>query len=108
MWRVLTHPEWNDFQIMLEVLHELGAQPLILGRPLNVHLWEALGVSQQAQNTYYQKLHQLVDPYHIQTIDMSQYGTDIYFNIDLASHTSREGSVYVDRVLDDFYHGRIR
>ena len=107
MWRVLSHPEWSDFQILLNVLRELGAQPLILSRPMNVHLWEALGVSEQAQNTYYDKLHQTVEPYHMRVIDMHQYGTDIYFSIDLGSHTSREGWVYVDQILDDFYHGRI-
>ena len=107
MVRVLSHPEWSDFQILLNVLRELGAQPLILSRPMNVHLWEALGVSEQAQNTYYVKLHQMVEPYQIPVIDMHQYGTDTYFSIDLGSHTSREGWVYVDQILDDYYHGRI-
>lgn len=104
---LLTHPEWVDFQILLRVLHELGAQPLILSRPLNVHLWEALGVSEQAQNIYYDKLHQMVNPYQMPVVDLRQYGTDMYFSIDLGSHTSRDGWIYVDQVLDDFYHGRI-
>ncbi len=107
IWRVGSHPEWTDLQILLDVLHELGAQPLLLSRPLNVHLWEALGVSAQAQNTYYTKLQKIAAPYHIPVVDMRQYGTDIYFSIDLGSHTSREGWVYVDQILDDFYHGQI-
>ena len=107
MWRVLSHPEWVNFRILLGVLRELGAQPLILSRPMNVRLWEALGVSEQAQNTYYEKLHGTVALYQMQVIDLHQYGTDIYFSIDQGSHTSREGWVYVDQILDDFYHGRI-
>lgn len=106
--RVETHPEWSDLQILLEVLKELGAQPLLLSRPMNVHLWEALGVTEGAQNTYYKKLHSLVDPYGFPLVDFQQYGTDIYFSIDQGSHTSREGWIYVDQTLDNFFHGRVQ
>jgi D-alanine transfer protein len=105
--RVLTHPEWADFQILLRVLYELDARPLILSRPMNVRLWQALGVSEQAQNTYYEKLNSVTAPYHMQVVNLRQYGTDIYFSIDQGSHTSREGWVYIDQILDDFYHNRI-
>jgi D-alanine transfer protein len=100
--------EWDDLKILLSVLQELGAQPLILSRPMNVHLWDALGVSEQAQNTFYTKLHNVTAPYNVQVVDYREYGTDIYFSIDQAAHTSREGWVYVDQTLDDFYHNRIR
>ena len=99
--------EWDDLKILLSVLQELGAKPLILSRPMNVHLWEALGVSEQAQNTFYTKLHDVTAPYNVQVVDYREYGTDIYFSIDQAAHTSREGWVYVDQTLDDFFHGRL-
>ncbi|MCL4529696.1 MAG: D-alanyl-lipoteichoic acid biosynthesis protein DltD [Chloroflexi bacterium] len=100
--------DWQDLDIMLQVLQELGAKPLILARPMNVQIWETLGVSEQAQNFYYQKLHSVVDPYHVPLVDFHQYGTDKYFSIDMASHTSREGWIYVDQTLDAFFHGRIQ
>jgi len=100
--------EWDDLKILLSVLQELDAQPLILSRPMNVHLWEALGVSEQAQNNFYTKLHEVTAPYDVQVIDYREYGTDIYFSIDQAAHTSRKGWVYVDQTLDDFYHDRLR
>ncbi len=99
--------EWDDLEILLSVLQELGAKPLILSRPMNVHLWEALGVSEQAQNTFYTKLYDVTAPYNVQVVDYREYGTDIYFSIDQAAHTSREGWVYVDQTLDDFFHGRL-
>jgi poly-D-alanine transfer protein DltD len=105
--RVEGHPEWTDLDILLRVLQELGAQPLILSRPMNVHLWEALGVSQQAQNTYYAKLNDGVNQYHMTLVDYQQYGTDIYFSIDQGAHTSRYGWVYVDQTLDEFFHGNL-
>ena len=61
IYRVEQHPEWTDFDILLGVLQESGAEPLILSRPMNVRLWEALGVSEQAQNTYYVKLNDVVN-----------------------------------------------
>ena len=108
IYRVEQHPEWTDLNILLRVLQELGAKPLILSRPMNVHLWEALGVSEQAQDTYYVKLTDMVTPYHMPLVDYRQYGTDIYFSIDQGAHTSRYGWVYVDQTLDDYFHGRIQ
>ncbi len=99
--------EWGDLDLALQVLHEMDAKPLIMGRPMNVLLWEALGVSESAQDTYYTRLHAVVDPYQMPLIDFAQYGTDKYFSIDMASHTSRKGWIYVDQTLDAFYHGLI-
>ena len=106
--RVEGHPEWIDFELLLRVLQELGAQPLILSRPMNVHLWEALGVSGQAQDIYYIKLNDIVNQYHMPLVDYQQYGTDIYFSIDQGAHTSRYGWVYVDQTLDEFFHNTLR
>ena len=106
--RVKQHPEWIDLDILLRVLQELGAQPLILSRPMNIHLWEALGVSEQAQDLYYIKLNDIVNQYHMPLVDYQPYGTDIYFSIDQGAHTSRYGWVYVDQTLDEFFHGNLR
>ena len=108
IYRVEQHPEWVDLNILLRVLQESGAKPLILSRPMNVHLWEALGVSEQAQDTYYVKLNETVNQYPMPLVDYQQYGTDIYFSIDQGAHTSRYGWVYVDRTLDEFFHGRLQ
>ena len=105
--RVEGHPEWIDFELLLRVLQELGAQPLILSRPMNVHLWEALGVSEQAQDIYYVKLNDIVNQYPMPLVDYQQYGTDIYFSIDQGAHTSRYGWIYVDQTLDEFFHGNL-
>jgi len=104
---IKSYPEWSDLDILLRVIQEMGAQPLILSRPMNVHLWEALGVSEQVQSIYYVKLHKIVDHYKAPLVDFQQYGTDIYFSTDQYSHTSGYGWVYVDQALDNFFHGRI-
>ncbi|HEY9153372.1 MAG TPA: D-alanyl-lipoteichoic acid biosynthesis protein DltD [Anaerolineales bacterium] len=99
--------EWQDFKILLDVLQELGAKPLILSRPINGRYWEAVGVSGQAQDAFYTKLHAVVDPYHMTLVDYQQYTNEIYFSIDSVSHTSRYGWVYVDKTLNQFFHGNL-
>jgi len=97
--------EWQDLDITLRTIQELGANVVILSVPMNVPLWEYQGVSERAQNTYYIKLHEVVAPYNLPIIDLHEYGTMPYFSMDLASHTSRKGWIYVDQTLDAIFHG---
>ena len=103
---LLNSQEWTDFKILLIVLQQLGAKPLILSRPLNVPLWEVMGVTENTQDIFYKKLHSVADPFKMPLIDLRQYDHDKYFSIDQGSHTSREGWVYIDQILDSFYHGQ--
>ncbi len=104
---LLNSQEWTDFKVLLKVLQQMGAKPLILSRPLNVPLWEVMGVSQTTQMIFYTKLHDVADPFQMPLIDLRQYDHDMYFSIDQGSHTSREGWVVVDRTLDAYYHGNL-
>jgi len=99
--------EWTDFDLALRVLKELGAQPLILSRPLNGPLLDATGVSWQARQEYYLKLQNAVSPYGFPIVDFSNHDGDLYFNIDRYSHPSPVGWVYTDQALDEFFHGTI-
>jgi D-alanine transfer protein len=107
MHEVANSKEWEDFDILLSVLKETGAQPLILSRPLNGTMWNSMGVSASARQFFYDSLQKAVQPYGFPLVDFSDQDTNRLFSIDLTSHTSRLGWVYVDRVLDDFYHGKI-
>jgi poly-D-alanine transfer protein DltD len=100
-------PEWIDFDLALRVLKELRAQPLILSRPINGPIWDAMGVSTQARQQYYVKLQKAVLPYGFPTIDFADHDNDHYFSIDESSHTSRVGWVYIDMKLDAFFHSGI-
>src|SRR5262249_37142532 len=94
---LLNAQEWTDFKVLLQVLQQLGARPLIIGLPLNSQLWQVMGVSEQTQNIYYDQFHSVVDPFNMPVVDMRQYGSDRYFSIDQGSHISREGWVHVDQ-----------
>ena len=99
--------EWTDFDLSLQVLKELGAQPLILSRPLDGPVLDAMGISWQARREFYVKLQNTVAPYGFPLVDFVNYDSDRYFSLDEGSHTSREGWVYVDMNLDAFFHGQI-
>ena len=93
-------------ELVLEILSELGAKPL-MSRPINGTLFTASGISPQAQQVYYDKLQALVNGYHMPLIDFQQYTNDRYFSIEQGSHTSRKGWVIVDQELYAFYRGVI-
>ena len=99
--------EWEDFDLLLSVLQETGAQPLILSRPLNGVMWTAIGVSLPARQVYYAMLQKTVQPYGFPLVDFYDQDTNRLFSIDIYSHTSRLGWVYVDQTLDAFYHNEI-
>ena len=99
--------QWVNFELVLGILKEMGAEPLILSRPLNGLIYAAGGVSPQAQQVYYTKLESLVRGYNFPLADFKEYTNDRLFSIDYSSHTSREGWVIVDQTLDAFYHGNI-
>jgi D-alanine transfer protein len=96
--------EWDDLKILLEVLKQLDARPLMLSRPINGFLYSASGISQSAQLVYYTKLEEMVTPYHFPLVDFREYINDPYFSVDIASHTGPKGWAIVDQTLDAFYH----
>lgn len=100
-------PEWTDLDILLRTLTELGAQPLLLGRPINRAYYDAIGISPIAQQAFYDRLHQTAARYHIPVVDFADHSSDKFFGTDASPHTSREGWVYVDQVLDEFFHGTL-
>ena len=100
--------EWTDLDIALRILKDAGAQPLLLGRPMNADYYSALGISESAQQQFYIKLHQVAQRYGVPVVDFQDHAQDKYFGVDPAPHTSREGWVYVDQAMDAFYHGVLK
>jgi D-alanine transfer protein len=99
--------EWVDFDLLLQVLKELGAQPLILSRPLNGPFLDMKGITWQARQEYYVRLQNAVSAYGFPVVDFVNQDSNRYFSIDRYSHTSPVGWVYTDQVLDAFFHGTI-
>jgi D-alanine transfer protein len=107
--RTLTHSdEWDDFELMLRTLREMDARPLLLSMPLHGNLLEDSGVSQPARRAYGQRLKSLAARYGMPLVYFQQYENDPTFFADNADHPSDRGWVLFDKVLDDFYHDRLK
>jgi D-alanine transfer protein len=100
--------EWTDLDILLRTLKEMGAQPLIMSRPINAPYWEARGISLAIRQAFYDRLGQSAARYGLPLVDFRDHEADKYFSVDEDSHTSRKGWVYVNKAMDDFYHGALR
>ena len=100
--------EWTDFDILLRLLKEQGARPLIVCLPFKGSLMEVLGVSADSRRQFYDSLEGTVAVYGFPLVDYRQSDGDRYFVIDMFSHTGREGWIYVDQTLDAFFHGALR
>jgi D-alanine transfer protein len=96
--------EWEDFDILLSVLKETGAQPLILSHPFNGTMENVRGVSLAARQVFYDRLQKMAQTYGFPLIVFSDQDTNKLFSFDMDSHTSRVGWIYVDQALDIFYH----
>jgi D-alanine transfer protein len=100
--------EWTDLDILLRTLKDMGAQPMIMSRPFSATYWDTRGVTAQDRQAFYDRLSQVVASYDMPLVDFRNHETDKYFNTDASSHTSRKGWVYVDKAMDEFYHGTLR
>jgi D-alanine transfer protein len=98
---------WTDLDLLLQELKELGAEPLILSMPIHGPFFDYMGVSSQARMAYYQKLRQVAKSYGVPEVDFAEHDGDKYFFKDQTSHPSPKGWVYIDQVLDSFYHGTL-
>jgi D-alanine transfer protein len=96
--------EWTDLVLLMRVLRELGARPLIVSPPLAGAYFDHLGVSRQARSDFYQKFRRLIEPYRVPVVDFANQDESRSFVADRRSHLSAEGWAYYDQALDAFYH----
>jgi D-alanine transfer protein len=99
--------EWKDFELVLRLLKETGAQPLILSMPLHADVLEAQGVSEEARLQYGAQLKELVKKYNAPLVYFSDHESDPVFFVDQNDHIGSKGWWYYNKVLDDFYHNRL-
>ena len=100
--------EWVDLELLLRVMTEFGARPLLLSMPIHGGWYDQCGVTYTARRRYYRKLRTLGARYHTAVVDFADHDADRSFCFDYKGHLSPSGWVYFSEVLDGFYHGRIR
>jgi D-alanine transfer protein len=96
--------EWVDLELLLRVLTEYGAQPLLLSTPIHGGWYDQWGVRYAARRAYYQKLREVGARYHAAVVDFADHDADRSFCFDYKGHLSPSGWVYLGQVLDGFFH----
>lgn len=96
--------EWEDLDLLMRTLRELGFEPLILSRPYSGVYFDHSGISINGRATYYKMLKNRAASYGIPVIDFRSFDSQLYFNRDATSHTSPYGWVYINQALDTFFH----
>ena len=99
--------EWKDFELVLRLLKETGARPLVISMPLHADILEAQGVSAEGRNQYGVQLRELTKKYNAPLVYFSDYETDPVFFVDQSDHIGSKGWWFYNKLLDDFYHDRL-
>jgi D-alanine transfer protein len=96
--------EWIDLELLLRVLTEYGARPLLLSMPIHGGWYDHCGVTYAARRAYYQKLREVGARYHAAVVDFADHDADRSFCFDHQGHLSPSGWVHYDQVFDGFFH----
>ena len=99
--------EWTDCELLLRVLRELGAKPLLMSMPVHGPDLEATGVSAEARHAYLARLQELAAKYRAPLVYYGQHEEDPNFFYDNLDHLGAKGWVYYNQTLDDFFHERL-
>lgn len=95
-------PEYQDFQLVIDVLKDAGAKPLFVSIPVNGYWYDYGDYPQERRQQYYNKMEQLLTVADVPYVDFTDHEYDPYFIMDTI-HIGWKGWVYVDRELDQFW-----
>lgn len=99
--------EWKHFELVLRLIKEAGAEPLVMSMPLHVDVLEAQGVSPDARSYFGKQLRGLTKKYGVPLVYFEKHENDPVFFVDQFDHIGSKGWWYYNKALDDFYHNRL-
>ncbi|MFJ5712956.1 D-alanyl-lipoteichoic acid biosynthesis protein DltD [Neobacillus sp. NPDC093127] len=98
-------PEYDDFQLVLDLLKESGAQPLFISVPVNGSWYDYTGFPKEGRTLYYERIKKQIESEGFQIADFSDHEYDPYFMKDTI-HIGWKGWVYADKAIKEFYEGK--
>lgn len=101
-------PGWGDLELLVQLLQESGARPLIMELPLTGPYLDYLGVSAQARANFYQRFEEVTRRDGITALDFREFDGDTLVLRVPGTHPSPKGWILYDRALDSFYHDSLR
>ena len=99
--------EWDDFELLLDTCKSLQAEPLVIAIPLDGAYENSHGVSSRGRDYYYNRLGDACNARGFRLMHFNDHDLDTEFVINHSSHLSGKGWIFIDRLLDDFYHNRL-
>ncbi|MFF2450782.1 D-alanyl-lipoteichoic acid biosynthesis protein DltD [Neobacillus sp. NPDC058068] len=98
-------PEYDDFQLVLDLLKESGAHPLFISVPVNGKWYDYTGFPKEGRTSYYKRIKKQIESEGFQIADFSDHEYDPYFMKDTI-HIGWKGWVYTDKAIKEFYEGK--
>jgi len=97
-----TSPEYEDLQLVIDVLKDAGAKPLFVSIPVNGHWYDYTEYPEERRQKYYDKMEQILTDNEVPFVDFSDHDYDPYFIMDTI-HIAWKGWVYLDQELDKYW-----
>lgn len=94
--------EYHDFEDMLDILKDAGAEPMFVVIPVNGKWYDYTGFPKKGRTDYYKKVTKQIKAKGFQVADLSGHEYDPYFMKDTI-HIAWKGWVYVDKAMEQFY-----
>ncbi len=98
-------PEYDDFQLVLDLLKQSGADPLFISVPVNGKWYDYTGFPKEGRETYYDRIKKQIEADGFKIADFSSHEYDPYFMKDTI-HIGWKGWVYTDKAIKEFYDGK--
>jgi D-alanine transfer protein len=96
-------PEYQDLQILMDLLNEKEAKALFIIVPMNGKWYDYISFPRETRNAYYSRVRDMIQKNGFEVADFSGHEYEPYFLQDIM-HLGWKGWVYVDEALDKFYH----
>lgn len=96
-------PEYEDLQIVLDLLNQAGAKPLFISIPVKGTWYDYAGFPKERRDLYYNKVHEQIEQAGFPIADFSDHEYDTYFLKD-HMHVGWKGWVYIDEAIQEFYN----
>ena len=95
--------EYNDLDLLLQILKQSGAKPLFVIIPMNGRWYDYTGFPSSERKACYERLATMIQQKGFQLADFSSHENEQYYLQD-PWHLAWKGWVDVDEKLDSFYH----
>ena len=99
--------EWEDYALLLDTLKEIKAKALIISMPLPGPSLNRKGVSRAARDYYYNRIQTMANERGFPAATFSHQDLAVDFLVGSGTHLEEKGWLYVNELLDNFFHDRL-